>query len=101
MYNVAFFTDTVMPSLIENIISRSRRKKLKGWVIHIDNVRLHNLRISQECTIAAKAERLPRPAYSADVTPSDFFLFEMSKKMSDYNDASWPDLLKTPAELFS
>jgi hypothetical protein len=74
-YNIMFFTDVVMPSLIQNIISRNHRKMLKRWVIHIDNARPHNSRLSQECIRASKAERLPHPAYKPNLAPSAFFLW--------------------------
>jgi hypothetical protein len=35
-YNTTFFIDFGLPSLIENFRSRTRRKTLKGWLIHID-----------------------------------------------------------------
>jgi hypothetical protein len=61
--NRAFRTDVVIPSLIENITSRSRRKPLQGWVIHMDKTCTHTSRSSQECIRASKAEWLPHRAY--------------------------------------
>jgi hypothetical protein len=69
-----FFTDVVMPSLIDNIPSRSHEKTLKRWLIHVDNARPHKLRLSQKCNRAFKAEWLARPVYNPEVAPSDFFL---------------------------
>jgi hypothetical protein len=51
MCNTVYFTDTVIPILIENIRWWSRRKMLKGWLIHRDITRPHNssyLNISKE-----------------------------------------------------
>jgi hypothetical protein len=101
-YNIAFFIDVVTPSLIENIMSRSRRKILKGCVIRMDSTCLHNSRLSQECVRASKAERLWHSAYGMNTAPSDFFLFgHVKEKMSEYNSACQPDALKTIAKMFS
>jgi hypothetical protein len=102
MYNTALFIDGVMPSLIENITSRSRRKTFKGWLIHTANARPHHSSLSHERIRAAKAEWLPHPAYSTDIAPSDFFLFGFIKgKISDCHYQSRQDLLKMIAEIFS
>jgi hypothetical protein len=80
-YSRAFFTDAVMPSLIETVSSRTRRKTRKGWLIHMDNAHPHNLGGARRCVEASRAERLPHLAYSSDLTPNDFFLFECIKKI--------------------
>jgi hypothetical protein len=41
-YNSSFFCDVVMPGLIQNMTSSSRRKTLKLFFIHLDNARPHN-----------------------------------------------------------
>jgi hypothetical protein len=46
-YNTAFFSDQVVPSLVEGITSRGRRKTLKGFMVHRDNASPHNSRRSQ------------------------------------------------------
>jgi hypothetical protein len=100
MYKTVFFTDVVMPGLINNITSKCWGKTLKGWMIRMDNARPHNMRLSQECIDTSTAGRLPHPAYSPDITPSDFLLFGHIK-MSDYNSASRRDFLNTIADIFS
>jgi hypothetical protein len=47
VYNPAFFPDAVMPCLIENIGSRTRRKGLKGRLIHMDNAHPYNSGLAQ------------------------------------------------------
>jgi hypothetical protein len=61
-YNTAFFIDAVMSSLIENVQSRTRKKRLKGWLIHMDNARPHSSGRAQKCIKASRSERLPHPA---------------------------------------
>jgi hypothetical protein len=99
---MAFFTDVVMPNLMKYIPSRSRKKMLKGQVIHIDNAHSHNSKLSQECMSAFKAEQLLHLADGPGISASYFFLFGCIKEtMSDDNCASLPDLLKTIAEIFT
>jgi hypothetical protein len=74
-YNSSFFCDVVMPGLIQNMTSSSRRKTLKLFFIHLDNARPHNSKQSQECIQASKAKRLLHPVYRPDFAPSYFFLF--------------------------
>jgi hypothetical protein len=95
-YNIytAFFTDDVMPSLIENGRPRTRREMLKDWLIHMNNVRRHNSGRAQRYIEASRAERRPHPAHSPDLAPSDFFLFGCIKgKLSDYNCKNQENLL--------
>jgi hypothetical protein len=70
----------MVPSLIDDILSRSRRKSLKGLYVHSDNVRPHNSRQSIDCLQATKARRIAQPAYSPGLTPNDFFLFGYLKQ---------------------
>jgi histone-lysine N-methyltransferase SETMAR len=74
-YNITFFTDAIVSSSIENARSRTRRKTMKCWLIHMDNGHPHNSRRAQRCVRASGAESLPHPAYSPDLAPDDFFLF--------------------------
>jgi hypothetical protein len=75
LYNTAFLTDAVMPSLIETLRSPTRKKTLKGRLIHMDNVRPHSSGRTQRCINASRSERLPHPPDNPDLVSSDFFLF--------------------------
>jgi hypothetical protein len=74
-YNTTFFCDVVIPDLLEIVCAGSRRRTLKGTVMHLDNARPHNSQKSNECLTEFRARRVPHPAYSPDLAPSDFFLF--------------------------
>jgi histone-lysine N-methyltransferase SETMAR len=101
-YNTDFFYNEVMPSLKCDIASRGRRETLRGLFIYMDNARLHNSGRAQECIRASKAERLPHPAYSPDLAPSDFFLFEdLKEKLTDYNRGPWEQLKEAIIEIFN
>jgi hypothetical protein len=100
-YNTAFSMDAVMPSLIENVQLRTRRKTLKGWLILMDNVFAHNSGRAQSCIEASRAERLLHLASSPDLAPSNFFLFgDIREKLFDYNCESREDLLNAITEIF-
>jgi hypothetical protein len=102
MHNITFFTDAVMPSLIENVQPWTRGKTLKGWLIHIANAPPCNSGRAQRCIEAPRAERLPHPAYSPDLAPSNFILVGYIKvKSSDYGGGSREDLLKVITEIFT
>jgi hypothetical protein len=55
VYNIAFFTDAIMPNLTEKVRSRTRRRTLKGWSIHMDNARPHSSGRAQGLIEASKA----------------------------------------------
>jgi histone-lysine N-methyltransferase SETMAR len=81
-----FFCEQVLLRLVEDITSHSRRKRLKGILVHLDNARPHHSGPSRDCLGTTKAQRLPYPPYSPDRAPSDFFLFGPIKgKLSDFD----------------
>jgi hypothetical protein len=91
-----------MPYLMENVRSGTRRTTLKDWLIHMNNARPQNSGRAERCIEASKAERLPHPVGSPDMSPSDFFLFEETqRKLSDYNCESREDLLNAITEILA
>jgi hypothetical protein len=64
MYDKAFFIDTIMPCLTENIQSLTRGKTLKDWFTSMDNARPHNSVRAQRRIEASRAERRPHLASS-------------------------------------
>jgi hypothetical protein len=91
-----------MVSLIEDVRSRTHRKALKVWLIHMNNARPRNSRRAQRCIEALRAERLWHLAYSPDLAPSDLFLFGYTQtKLSGYNCEGREDLLNPITEIFT
>jgi hypothetical protein len=81
-YSSAHFYDVVVPSLADDIGSRSRRKSLKGLYVHSDNARPHNSRQSIDCPQATKARGMAQSADNPGLTPSDFFLIgDLKRKL--------------------
>jgi hypothetical protein len=77
--NSSFFCSVIVPGLVEDICSGSRRGSLKGSYVNLGNARPHNSRQSNDCLRGTKAQRMPQPAYSPDLAPSSFFLFGFVK----------------------
>jgi hypothetical protein len=71
--------------LVESICAHSRKRTLKGIIVHLDNAYPHNSRKSTECVEQVRARRVTHPDYSSDLAPNDFFLFRYEKsKLSDH-----------------
>jgi hypothetical protein len=101
-YNTAFFCDQVIPSLVQRITSRGRRKALQGFMIHFDNVSPDNSRRPRECLGSYRATRLQHQAYSPGLAPSDFFLFGyLKEKLIDFNCRSPEDLKSVITSIFT
>jgi histone-lysine N-methyltransferase SETMAR len=93
-YNTTFFCDVVIPDLLENVCAGSRRRTLKGIVMQLDDARVHNSKKSNECLTEFRTRRVPPPAYSPNVVPSDFFLFGTVKaELQNYEIHSREDLI--------
>jgi hypothetical protein len=77
-YNREFSAVVVMPSLIENVWSRTRWKMLKGWLIPMDNACPHNSGLKGVSRL--RNQTPAAPAYNPDLAPSAFFLFGHSNE---------------------
>jgi hypothetical protein len=82
---MAFFSEEILSSFVENITSQSRLKTLNNILIHLDNARAQNSSLRQDCLEATKVKRLSHPPYNPNLAPSDFFLVGYIKgKLDDY-----------------
>jgi transposase len=101
-YNTTFFVESVVRDLVEHGCQESRWKMLRGIIVHLDNARPHNSRKSEAVRAATKARRIPAPAYSPNLSPSDFFLFEILKERISGTSYSSPDeLISAISELIA
>jgi histone-lysine N-methyltransferase SETMAR len=78
-YNSKFFCNSIVPDLVEIAYVYSQRKILKNIMTHLDDAHPHNSRKSTECLEQFRARTVPHLAYSPDLAPCDFFLFESVK----------------------
>ena len=60
---------------LNTAIREKRRGKLsKGLLLQQDNARVHTCKVAMDAVERNRYESIPRPAYSPDLAPSDFFL---------------------------
>jgi hypothetical protein len=79
-YLIVCFSQSIVLDLVRNIYESQRKRMLKDYDIHLDNVRAHNSRSSVKCLVATKVRRIPHPVYSPDLASNDFFLFGYQKE---------------------
>ena len=66
---------------LRTAIREKRRGKLsKGGLLQQDNARVHTCKVAMDAVERNGYELIPHPAYSADLRPSDLFLFPNLKK---------------------
>ena len=78
-YNSSYF--------IENVLIPIHSKRSEMWKdsnrrliwLHLDNSKIHNSIVSLKKTIELKFKRAPQPAYSPDISPTDFFMWSYVK----------------------
>jgi hypothetical protein len=92
-YNTTFFVESVVPDLVEPVCQESRRKTLRGIMVHLDNARLGNSRKSEAAHTETQARRISASVYSLDRSPSDFFLSGILKERMVGTSYSSPDEL--------
>ena len=63
------------------MISEKHRGKLsKGILLQQDNARVHTCKIAMDAVERNGYKLIPHPAYSPNLSPSDYFLFPNLKK---------------------
>ena len=76
---VAYYAN--MLDQLRTAIREKRRGKLsKGILLQQDNARVHTCKIAMIAVKRNRYELIPLPAYSPDLAPSDYFLFQNLKK---------------------
>ena len=66
---------------LRTAIREKRRGKLSKGVL-LDNARIHTCKVAMDAVERNGYELIPHPAYSPDLAPSDFFLFQNFKRIS-------------------
>jgi histone-lysine N-methyltransferase SETMAR len=79
-FNSYYFCTEVIPDMEVNLLRGTRKKTLRDYLLHLDNAPAHNSEMSKERIAKSKLTRVPHPAYSPDLAPSDFFLFGYMKE---------------------
>ena len=78
-FNSTHFCGCILSSIVKNGRIGTRKKKVKGMFIHMDNCRIHNSKVTTDCIKKSGLIRAPHPPYSPDIAPSDFWFFGYSK----------------------
>jgi histone-lysine N-methyltransferase SETMAR len=74
-YNSHFFTEIILPGIVENLSGARPKLKATAAHPHIDNGKPHNSGMSLQKIEEYEFIRVPQPPYSPDLAPCDFFLF--------------------------
>jgi hypothetical protein len=79
-HNRALFSHSVVLHLFKSSCTQSQRKTLKGIIIYLDDGDGHNSRKFTECLEQLSACRIPDPADSPDLAPSNFCRYFMGNR---------------------
>jgi histone-lysine N-methyltransferase SETMAR len=85
-----YFIDEILNDLYQQICNRRPKKKTKGYFLHFDNARPHCV---DDILSEMGFQRLPHPAFSPDLAPTDFFLFGHMKGMIEGLEFESPEQL--------
>ena len=77
--SATFFTEKVLPNLIKNAEELRAKAKTRGIKLLIDNASSHTAKLTKNFLESEGLDLLPRPPYSPDLAPSDFWLFPKLK----------------------
>jgi hypothetical protein len=67
--------DNIMVPLVEKIFAKGRNSHARGLHFHLDNCRVHFLRVAEQFIPQNHIFCVPQPATSPDLAPVDFWLF--------------------------
>jgi hypothetical protein len=97
-YNSYFFTEIILPSIIENLSVARPKLKATAARLHIDNAKPHNSRLSLQKIEEYGFIRVRHPPHLPDLAPCDFFLFDSLKSQLEGKTFFDENSLKTEVE---
>ena len=74
---------TITGMYYANLLDQLRtaiREKRRGVLLQQDNARVHTCKVAMDAVERNRYELIPHHAYSPDLAPSNFFLFQNLKK---------------------
>jgi hypothetical protein len=77
--NVQYFCNVVLEEARQAVMTIIKKSGIEEVLIHMDNWKVHNYAKTTKRLEEFQATRLPRPAYSPDVSLHDFWFFNWSK----------------------
>jgi hypothetical protein len=72
-FSSAFFTQTILPSLVQFVGLFRPKMQAQGYSLHINNSTSHNSPLSLHKTEELGFTRLPQPLSSPELAPCNFF----------------------------
>jgi histone-lysine N-methyltransferase SETMAR len=78
--NNDYFVTNLFTPLEQSLFPQEIAPHEKRLVFHADNCSIQTSRVSTELPNQQNIVRMPRPPYSPDLAPSDFYLFPTVKK---------------------
>jgi hypothetical protein len=97
-YNSHFFTEIILPNIVENLSVVRHKLRATAAHLHIDNAKLHNSRLSLQKIEEYGFIRVPQPPYPPGLAPYDFFLFGYLKSQLEGKTFFDENSLKTEVE---
>jgi histone-lysine N-methyltransferase SETMAR len=97
-YKSHFFTEIILPSIVENLSIARPKLKTTAAHLHIDNAKPHNSWLSLQKIEEYGFIRMPQPPYPPDLAPCDFFLFGYLKSQLEGKIFFDENSLKTEVE---
>lgn len=99
-FNSTYMCNTILPHLKERGQAHISGKTRHSLILHIDNAKPHNAKITTAKINELGLKRLKHPPYSPDISPCDFFLFGYVKeRLKSYNVSSIYELNKAVREI--
>jgi len=98
--NSEYITTVIVPALVAKIKETSPVRGANGWLIHLDNARVHTSAATSNELALRGFSRLPHPQYSPDLAPSDFALFGYLKTYLRTVKCETPDDLREATTTF-
>jgi hypothetical protein len=74
-YNTQYFLDNILQAILRAIFARSWKPHSRWLSVYLDNCRVHRSKAADTFFIENGVIQGPRPVYSSDLAPSDFWLF--------------------------
>jgi histone-lysine N-methyltransferase SETMAR len=74
-FDFQYFMDNIMVSLVEKVFPKGRNPHARRLHPLLDNCQVQCSRVTEQFIAKNHISRVPQPAYSPDLAPSDFWLF--------------------------
>jgi histone-lysine N-methyltransferase SETMAR len=74
-----YFINSILPDILDEKQRILRRNRRGDFFVHMDNSLCHNRRKVTDEFNNRKLQRVAHPPYSPDLSPCDFWLFDMLK----------------------